>query len=153
MKCCQPATGTLMSVKVFLDTDIDDALCLAYLLLHPNCDLLGITTVTGEAEKRAMLASAMCRPAKALRCPSVFGVDHQFRSQRWQVDSTLHRDCGLLQAPWPGISLGASHVFRRQPAGKRIAAGDPFPRVCVRSRLGRAERQSDHLGSKLHSRQ
>jgi len=56
-----------MSVRVLLDTDIgtdiDDAVCLAYLLLHPDCDLLGITTVTGEAEKRAMLASAICRRA------------------------------------------------------------------------------------------
>lgn len=53
--------------KILLDTDIgtdiDDAVCLAYLLLHPWCDLLGITTVTGEAEKRAMLASALCRRA------------------------------------------------------------------------------------------
>jgi purine nucleosidase len=56
-----------MSEKVLLDTDIgtdiDDAVCLAYLLLHPDCDLLGITTVTGEAEQRAMLASAICRRA------------------------------------------------------------------------------------------
>ena len=56
-----------MSVKVLLDTDIgtdiDDAVCLAYLLVHPDCELLGITTVTGEPEKRAMLASAICRRA------------------------------------------------------------------------------------------
>ena len=54
-------------VKVLLDTDIgtdvDDAVCLAYLLAHPDCELLGITTVTGEAEKRAALASLMCRAA------------------------------------------------------------------------------------------
>jgi len=54
-----------MAVKILLDTDIgsdiDDAVCLAYLLSQPECDLLGITTVTGEAEKRAMLASAICR--------------------------------------------------------------------------------------------
>jgi purine nucleosidase len=51
-------------IKVLLDTDIgtdiDDAVCLAYLLMQPRCDLLGITTVTGEAEKRGMLASALC---------------------------------------------------------------------------------------------
>ena len=33
-----------MSVKVLLDTDIgsdiDDAVCLAYLLAHPGCELL-----------------------------------------------------------------------------------------------------------------
>ena len=56
-----------MSVKVILDTDIgsdiDDALCLAYLLAQPECELLGITTVSGEAEKRAMMASAQCKIA------------------------------------------------------------------------------------------
>ena len=54
-------------VKILLDTDIgsdiDDAVCLAYLLSQPRCDLLGITTVTGEAEKRAWLASALCKAA------------------------------------------------------------------------------------------
>jgi inosine-uridine nucleoside N-ribohydrolase len=54
-------------VKILLDTDIgtdvDDAVCLAYLLAHQECDLLGITTVTGEADKRAALASALCRAA------------------------------------------------------------------------------------------
>jgi inosine-uridine nucleoside N-ribohydrolase len=53
--------------KIILDTDIgsdiDDALCLAYLLEQPKCDLLGITTVTGEPVKRAMLASVLCKIA------------------------------------------------------------------------------------------
>lgn len=53
--------------KVLLDTDIgtdvDDAVCLAYLLAHPDCELLGITIVTGEAEKRASLASVLCHVA------------------------------------------------------------------------------------------
>lgn len=56
-----------MTTKVLLDTDIgsdiDDAVCLAYLLAQPQCELLGITTVTGEAEKRARMASALCRVA------------------------------------------------------------------------------------------
>jgi purine nucleosidase len=54
-----------MTIKVLLDTDIgsdiDDAVCLAYLLSQPECELLGITTVTGEADKRAMLASVLCK--------------------------------------------------------------------------------------------
>lgn len=53
--------------KVLLDTDIgtdvDDAVALAYLLSHPDCELLGITTVTGEANKRASLASVLCQAA------------------------------------------------------------------------------------------
>lgn len=56
-----------MTHKLLLDTDIgsdiDDAIALAYLLAQPECDLLGITTVTGEPKKRAMMASAQCKLA------------------------------------------------------------------------------------------
>lgn len=56
-----------MSEKILLDTDIgsdiDDAVCLAYLLANPDCDLLGITTVSGEVEKRAQMASVLCKIA------------------------------------------------------------------------------------------
>ncbi len=52
-------------MKILLDTDIgtdiDDAVALAYLLARPDCELLGITTVSGESERRAMIASALCR--------------------------------------------------------------------------------------------
>ncbi|MCP4750780.1 MAG: nucleoside hydrolase [Proteobacteria bacterium] len=56
-----------MSTKVLLDTDIgsdiDDAVCLAYLLANPDCELMGITTVSGEAVKRARMASVLCKVA------------------------------------------------------------------------------------------
>ncbi|MFC0506736.1 nucleoside hydrolase [Micromonospora costi] len=55
------------TVPVLLDTDIgndiDDAICLAYLLAQPRCDLLGVTTVTAHPEQRAALASVLCRAA------------------------------------------------------------------------------------------
>lgn len=54
-------------IKIILDTDIgtdiDDALALAYLLMQPRCEILGITTLTGQAKERAMLASVMCHAA------------------------------------------------------------------------------------------
>jgi purine nucleosidase len=54
-------------MKVLFDTDIgsdiDDAIALAYLLANPDCDLLGITTVSGEPVKRAQMASAQCLAA------------------------------------------------------------------------------------------
>ncbi len=57
-----------MSTKILLDTDIgsdiDDAVCLAYLLANKECELLGITTVTGQAQERAMIASCLCRAAR-----------------------------------------------------------------------------------------
>jgi len=53
--------------KLLLDTDIgssiDDAVCLAYLLAQSECELLGITTVSGDTVQRAMLASVMCKAA------------------------------------------------------------------------------------------
>lgn len=52
-------------IKVILDTDIgsdiDDAVALAYLLCQPRCELVGITTVSGEASLRSAMASAICR--------------------------------------------------------------------------------------------
>jgi inosine-uridine nucleoside N-ribohydrolase len=54
-------------VKILFDTDIgsdiDDAVALAYLLAQPQCDLLGITTVSGQPIERAKLASAICKTA------------------------------------------------------------------------------------------
>jgi len=55
------------TLKVLFDTDIgsdiDDAVALAYLLAQPRCDLLGITTVSGQPTERAKLASAVCKTA------------------------------------------------------------------------------------------
>jgi purine nucleosidase len=52
-------------MKLIFDTDIgsdiDDALALAYLLKEPQCELLGVTTVSGEPERRAAMVSAVCR--------------------------------------------------------------------------------------------
>ncbi|MBI4427682.1 MAG: nucleoside hydrolase [Ignavibacteriales bacterium] len=76
------SVGHSKTEKLLLDTDIgtdiDDAVCLAYLLAHPECDLLGITTVTGEPEKRAMLASAICRQA-GREVPIYPGAEHPMK--------------------------------------------------------------------------
>jgi len=73
--------------KVLLDTDIgtdvDDAVCLAYLLSHPDCELLGITTVTGEAQKRASLASVLCEAA-GKDIPIYPGADHPMQGEQRQ---------------------------------------------------------------------
>ncbi|RYG38144.1 nucleoside hydrolase [bacterium] len=51
--------------KVLLDTDpgseIDDVLALAYLSRHPDCELLGVTTITGDTQRRAALAEIVLR--------------------------------------------------------------------------------------------
>ncbi len=54
-------------IKLILDTDIgsdiDDALCLGYLLKQPRCEILGITTGSSEPQKRAELADTLCQAA------------------------------------------------------------------------------------------
>jgi purine nucleosidase len=90
-------------IKVLLDTDIgsdiDDAVCLAYLLSQPRCDLLGITTVSGEPQRRAMLADALCRafgregiPIHSGAANPLLGVQRQPKAQQAAVlDRWEHR--------------------------------------------------------------
>lgn len=67
------------TIPVLLDTDIgsdiDDAVALAYLLRQPRCELLGVTTVSGEPEKRASLADAVCRAAGRDNLPIHVGTE------------------------------------------------------------------------------
>lgn len=68
-----------MPQKLLLDTDIgtdvDDAVALAYLLAQPQCDLLGITTVTGQAAERAALCSVLCHAAGRPEIPIYPGAE------------------------------------------------------------------------------
>ncbi|HTL31043.1 MAG TPA: nucleoside hydrolase [Tepidisphaeraceae bacterium] len=52
-------------IPIILDTDIgsdiDDAIALSYLLKQPRCELVGITTVTGDVAKRCAIADVLCR--------------------------------------------------------------------------------------------
>src|SRR3954464_14894050 len=56
-----PPTPLLLDTDV--GTNIDDSLALAYLLRHPRCDLLGVTTVSGDVARRAACAEVLCREA------------------------------------------------------------------------------------------
>lgn len=66
--------------RILLDTDIgddiDDAYCLAYLLAHPDAELVGVTTVGGDAARRAALADAMCLAAGRADVPIIAGCGH-----------------------------------------------------------------------------
>lgn len=64
--------------KLLLDTDIgsdiDDAVALAYIVMQPDIDLLGITTATGESVKRAALARQITRQV-GLDIPVIPGLE------------------------------------------------------------------------------
>jgi inosine-uridine nucleoside N-ribohydrolase len=91
-----------MSEKLILDTDIgtdiDDAVCLAYLLAQPECELLGITTVTGGARDRAKIASALCTRAGQPGIPIHVGVERSLLIDGWQ---TKAQQAAALDK-WPG---------------------------------------------------
>lgn len=60
-------------IPILLDTDpgsdIDDAIAISYLLKKKECDLLGITTVTGLVDQRAAIAEVLCRAAGRTNIP------------------------------------------------------------------------------------
>lgn len=92
----------ISAMKLLLDTDIggdiDDAVALAYLLRQSRCDLLGITTVGGQAEKRAALASAVCHAAGRAEVPIHVGASAPLLVAERQPDAYQSRALG---SRWP----------------------------------------------------
>jgi len=80
-----------MKEKILLDTDIgtdiDDAVCLAYLLCQEKCDLLGITTVSGESVIRAKIASALCKVAGRDDIPIFPGTENPLHPPQKQPEA------------------------------------------------------------------
>lgn len=65
--------------KLILDTDIgsdiDDSFALAYLLNNEDCEIVGITTCTGEAFKRAQLCDLFIEKASKRNIPICVGIN------------------------------------------------------------------------------
>ena len=116
---------TSETIPVLFDTDIgndiDDAVALAYLLAEPRCELLGITTVTGDTAKRAALADAVCRAGGRTDIPIHAGLREPLLHGR-----------GQSEVPQYAVLAGTEH---------RMAFGAPadavlFLRDAIRARPG-----------------
>lgn len=133
--------------RILLDTDIgsdiDDALCLAYLLAHPGCDLAGITTVSGEPERRAAIASALCRAAGKdvpihAGSPVPLLVDQ--RQPRASQAEALHRD-GMVRWPHrtdfpPGTAVEfLRRTIREDPGNVTLLAIGPLTNLALLFRV------------------
>lgn len=111
-------------IPILFDTDIgsdiDDAVALAYLLREPRCELVGITTVSGEARERARLADAVCRAAGREDVPIYAGVEQPL----------------LVAQRQPAAAQQA--VLPRWPHREAFAANEavPFLRQAIRARPG-----------------
>lgn len=131
-----------MTIKVLLDTDIgsdiDDAICLAYLLAQPECELLGITTVTGEAEKRASMASALCRVA-GKRVPIFPGVETPLLIPQQQVHApqaaVLHRWPHDTDFPRGQAVEFLRHTIRAHPGEVVLLTIGPLTNVALLFRV------------------
>ena len=84
----QSAHASMAKEKLLVDTDIgndiDDTVCLAYLLCQKQCEILGITTVSGEPVVRAKLTSAMLKAAGRDDIPIYPGVEQPLLTQQKQ---------------------------------------------------------------------
>jgi inosine-uridine nucleoside N-ribohydrolase len=124
-------------MKLLYDTDIgsdiDDAVALAYLLSQPQCDLLGITTATGEPQKRAEMASAMCRhvgradiPVHA-GCPEAMLIRmRQDRAPQAEALGERPRQTGF--APGTAVEF-LRNTIRRHPGEVTLLAVGPMTNV------------------------
>lgn len=97
-------------MKILLDTDIgsdiDDSVCLAYLLAHPDCELLGVTTVGGRPGIRADIAASLCVQA-GMDIPISVGA-----AQPLIVDQHM---------PEPELSVALNRWPHNRRAGKTAA--------------------------------
>lgn len=125
---------------VLLDTDIgsdiDDSLCLAYLLHEPRCDLLGITTVTGDTKKRASCCDAVCRAAGRTDVPIHPGATDVLLSGPGQPD--VPRFAGLqgrhaFRTDWPEHSAVdfLRHTIHAHPGEITLLGIGPLTNIAL----------------------
>jgi purine nucleosidase len=136
--------------KVLLDTDIgsdiDDAIALSYLLAQPECDLLGITTVTGEPMKRAEIASALCHEAKRPDIPIYPGAGQPLVVAQRQPHAPQH----VAVKNWPrqtNFPCGEAVEFMRRtirahPGEITLLAVGPLTNLAL---LFKADPEIPHL--------
>lgn len=100
-----------VKIPILLDTDlgsdIDDAVALAYLLAQPRCELVGITTVTGQANLRASIGDAVCQAAGRTDIPIHVGVESPLLVAQRQPHATHFEALGER---WPYRSFGTENT-------------------------------------------
>jgi purine nucleosidase len=125
-------------IPVLLDTDIgsdiDDAVALAYLLAEPRCELLGITTVTGDVAKRAALAQVLCdaagRPEIPIHCGAasvLLGGPGQSHVPQYEAIKDLPR---IDYPPATGVEF-LRQTIRERPREVTLLSIGPLTNVAL----------------------
>lgn len=79
-------TRTAILLDTDIGSDIDDAICVSYLLCQPRCELVGITTVSGQPRLRAALVDAVCQAAGRTDLAIHAGTEHAIAASTPQPD-------------------------------------------------------------------
>ena len=127
---------SLETIPVLFDTDIgndiDDAVALAYLLRQPRCELLGITTATGDVNQRAGLVEVTCRAAGRDDVPIHAGVAGPLLHGREQgvaqyaaIESIPHRTDYPTGAALPFLA----ETIRSRPGEVVLLATGPLTNI------------------------
>ena len=118
-----------------IGSDIDDAVALAYLLHQPRCELLGITTVTGEPDKRAALADAICQAGGRGDVPVHVGLAAPLlvaplQPQAAQAEVLTGR-AGRAFGPQPTATDFLRQTIRARPGEITLLATGPLTNLAV----------------------
>ncbi len=123
-------------MRIWLDTDIgsdvDDALALAYILGHPDLELVGISTVFGDLALRGQIAEALLAKAGAEPVPILAGLGVPLADRRQGI-MFGHEGLGLLDDPNPTLRVrtesGGEH--RIDELGRAMASAEPDVVVAI----------------------
>ena len=127
-------------IPVLFDTDIgsdiDDAVALAYLLKQTDCELVGITCVSGDTQKRAALADYVCRAAgktnipiyAGLSGPLLWGPGQPDVPQYEAIQNKPHRKPGDFD---PEAVLFLCDTIRARPGEITLLAVGPLTNIAA----------------------
>jgi purine nucleosidase len=127
------------TMPVLFDTDIgsdiDDAVALAYLLRKPECELVGITTVTGDVAKRAALAQVLCEAAGRPEIPIHCGAANVLLYGPGQPDVPQYEAIASLphRHDWPpGTAIEFMlRAIRERPGEVALLSVGPLTNVAL----------------------
>ncbi len=124
-------------IPILLDTDpgtdIDDALAISYLLAKPECELVGITTVTGDTKKRSAIAEVLCNAVGRADIPIVAGhagpMGHG-PGQTWlaQYDKIAHLPHRLDREPNSAVKF-LQETIRSRPGEITLLTIGPMTNI------------------------
>ena len=136
-----------------IGTDIDDAYALALILRSPELELLGVTTVSGDAVARARLAAKLLavEGGAAATIPVYAGTStatQYLKQAEWavglRVAGAAHRGRRRLPARADRGAAGPAHHRRRRRADQRRGAADV---VAGHRRQDQADRADGRRGA------